>query len=62
MLRIARASSRPRRGRERGPWPETYAMLITAGIALMAVGAACGDFQSILANARLICLSCIGIQ
>lgn len=37
-------------------------MLITAGIALIAVGVACGDFWAILANARMICLSCIGIQ
>ncbi|MBP7165115.1 MAG: thioredoxin [Firmicutes bacterium] len=37
-------------------------MLVIVGIALMVVGVACGDFQTILANARLICLSCIGIQ
>jgi len=37
-------------------------VLIIVGIALVAVGIACGDFGAILANARLICLSCIGIQ
>lgn len=58
MARIMRAGSRP----GRGPRPETYAVFVIAGVALMAVGVACGDFQAILANARLICLSCIGIQ
>jgi len=45
-----------------GSGREPYAVLIIAGIVLAAVGVACGDFEAILANARLICLSCIGIQ
>ncbi|OPZ50527.1 MAG: hypothetical protein BWY92_00792 [Firmicutes bacterium ADurb.BinA052] len=45
-----------------GSGREPYAVLIIAGIVLAAVGVACGDFGAILANARLICLSCIGIQ
>jgi len=56
-----RAASRAAQARPRSG-PEPYAVLIIAGIALVAVGAACGDFWAILANARLICLSCIGIQ
>mgnify|MGYP001250081758 FL=1 len=52
----AQAHARSRSG------PEPYTVLIMAGIALVAVGVACGDFGAILANARLICLSCIGIQ
>ncbi|MGI6131258.1 MAG: thioredoxin [Bacillota bacterium] len=54
MSRIAQARSRS--------GPELYAVLIIAGIALVAVGVASGDFWAILANARMICLSCIGIQ
>jgi len=56
-----RAVSRTAQARS-GPGPEPYAVLIIAGIALVAAGVACGDFWAILANARLICLSCIGIQ
>lgn len=56
----SRPSSRRRSWLESGLGP--YAVLITAGVALLAVGAARGDFEAILANARLICLSCIGIQ
>jgi len=58
VARIMPARSKPRRGPKPGP----YAVLVIVGIALMVVGVACGDFQTILANARLICLSCIGIQ
>ncbi len=54
VSRIAQARS--------GLGPELYAVLIIAGIALVAVGVASGDFWAILANARMICLSCIGIQ
>lgn len=54
MSRTVQARSRSAR--------EPYAVLIIVGIALVAVGIACGDFGAILANARLICLSCIGIQ
>ncbi len=41
---------------------QPHAALLIAGLIFMAMGAAFGDFQAILANARLICLSCIGIQ
>jgi hypothetical protein len=56
-----RAVSRIAQARSRSG-PELYAVLIIAGIALVAVGVASGDFWAILANARMICLSCIGIQ
>jgi len=62
VARIMPARSKPRRGPKPGPGQGPYAVLVIAGIALMVVGVACGDFQTILANARLICLSCIGIQ
>lgn len=41
---------------------QPYTAVFFAGLALVALGVVCGDFQAILANARLICLSCIGIQ
>lgn len=56
-----RAVSRTAQARS-GSGPEPHAVLIIAGIALVAVGVACGDFRAILANATMICLSCIGIQ
>lgn len=62
LARAMQASSGPGRVGWRGRGPGPYAVLVIAGIALMAVGVACGDFGAILANARLICLSCIGIQ
>ncbi|MCR4424808.1 MAG: hypothetical protein NUW23_01265 [Firmicutes bacterium] len=39
-----------------------YAILLGAGIALLALGLAFGDFPLILQNARLICFSCIGLE
>lgn len=39
------------------PW-----LLVAVGVALMAAGGIAGDYGAILANARMICLSCIGIQ
>lgn len=38
------------------------ALLIAAGIALMAAGAYNGEFRAILLNAKILCLSCIGVQ
>jgi hypothetical protein len=39
-----------------------WALILTAGVGLMAVGARLGDFEMIFLNAKLICLSCIGIE
>ncbi|MGB4338713.1 MAG: CD1871A family CXXC motif-containing protein [Bacillota bacterium] len=36
--------------------------LIAVGVALMVLGGLRGDYWTILANARTICLSCIGIE
>ncbi len=41
------------------PWPWILAI---SGVALMVAGGFAGDYWAILANARMICLSCIGIQ
>ncbi|MDD3599090.1 MAG: hypothetical protein WCZ48_07665 [Bacillota bacterium] len=44
------------------PGVPVWAFILAAGVALMTVGARLGDFGMILLNARLICLSCIGIE
>ncbi|MEA4884988.1 MAG: hypothetical protein VB144_15280 [Clostridia bacterium] len=40
----------------------TYVLITLVGIALLAIGARAGDFGVILLNARILCLSCIGIE
>lgn len=37
-------------------------ILMTLGLVLMVAGVFAGDYHTILANARMICLSCIGIE
>lgn len=37
-------------------------LLLALGIALMAAGGANGEFTAILLNAKILCLSCIGVQ
>jgi hypothetical protein len=43
-------------------WVSVWALILAAGVALMTVGARLGNFGMILFNAKLICLSCIGIE
>lgn len=37
-------------------------ILMLAGVALMVAGGLNGEFTAIYLNARILCLSCIGIQ
>jgi len=39
-----------------------YIAIAALSLGLMALGAYSGDFLTIFVNARLLCLSCIGVQ
>ena len=43
------------------PWAAAL-LLLGAGTALMVAGGLNGEFTAILLNAKILCLSCIGVQ